>query len=182
MGIASLADSSGTRQLHQVWFFELLYRCDLEHRANVIVLGERFDANLEDIDELLKRKSGAVIVPPIAVGANTTTSESRVEQNGPALLCAYMSSNFPATCSCSLGPLTHSSPDVRCQQVQPGNGRCATCDTTAMAAVTTKTSAKIIAIFFTIVSPLQVTFTLLEPTRSLRDNRHILALSRAGTH
>jgi hypothetical protein len=38
---------------------------------------------------------------------------------------------------------------------QPGSGRCATCDTTAMPAVTTKTNAKIIIIFFTIVSPLR---------------------------
>jgi hypothetical protein len=70
---------------------------------------------------------------------------------------------------------------VRRQQLQPGNGRCATCDATAMIAVTAKTSAKVIAIFLTIVSPLQVMFTLLEPTGSLRDYRHILALSRAET-
>ena len=33
---------------------------------DVIVLGERFDASLEDIDEFLNRKSGVVVLPPIA--------------------------------------------------------------------------------------------------------------------
>jgi len=34
-----------------------------------VVLGERFDARLEDSDEFLNGKMGVVVVPPIAVGA-----------------------------------------------------------------------------------------------------------------
>jgi hypothetical protein len=35
----------------------------------VIVLGERFDASLDDIDEFLNRQSVVVVVPPLAAGA-----------------------------------------------------------------------------------------------------------------
>ena len=36
---------------------------------NWVVLGERFDARLEDIDEFLNQKSVVVVVPPLRVGA-----------------------------------------------------------------------------------------------------------------
>jgi hypothetical protein len=36
---------------------------------NWVVLGERFDAKLEDIDEFLNQKSVVVVVPPLAAGA-----------------------------------------------------------------------------------------------------------------
>jgi hypothetical protein len=36
---------------------------------NWVVLGERFDARLEDIDEFLSQKSVVVVVPPLAHGA-----------------------------------------------------------------------------------------------------------------
>jgi len=39
--------------------------------------------------------------------------------------------------------------------VQPGSGRCVTCDRTAMPPVATKTNARIIIICFTIVPPLR---------------------------
>ena len=36
----------------------------IDANNNWVVLGERFDARLEDIDEFLNRKSGVVVVPP----------------------------------------------------------------------------------------------------------------------